>query len=350
MSTRNPAPPPRQEDKEKLRRQNQLKKQQKKRKRQRRRRMLLVSLPVAVLLALAIAIVGMLSKMVKIESYQVVGSEQYSAEEVWQASGLALGMNMLLAPLEEAQQAILRTLPFVQEVTLKRVFPYKIQFQVKETQLTLAVNAGAVPLLLDENGKVLEEGNAQMQQTQPSLVLNLPELDKPAVPGERVSLRPDAYGTDTLALLRDILAAAEQSGMREHITGIDLRSSSDVRLYYQNEICLLLGARTDFQQRLAWAKRVLLDMENSNALQQGTLDLTLDSQTPFRPNTASDKIEIPTTADSAKTTQPGSTTHATQPQTKKTTESSTTRPSSETQTARTTSQADYEAEPTNRER
>jgi len=247
-------------------------------RRKRKFRIALVSAVAALSVALLLFLLFSVNEWLRVQNYEAQGGERYQAQEIWEASGLRTGESILLVPLEEAQKRLPEALPYLREVTIKRGLPDKLIFHVTEITDFHAVQSGTNWILLDAQGKVLE---LLEQQPEEGMQIYLP-ASAVCDPGKKLTFE---QGDDDALhqLLADVLAALEKNGLQERITQVDLRSPSGVRLLYRDTVTLKLGLPKDLDERLQRGKNILEDMEKSNTLQAGALDLSVEGKTPFRP-------------------------------------------------------------------
>jgi len=247
-------------------------------RRRRKFRIALVTAVAALFVALLLFLLFAVNEKLRVQQYEVQGSDRYGAQEIWETSGLRMGESILLVPLEEAQQRLPEALPYIGEVAIKRALPDKLIFHVTEITDFYAAQSGADWLLLDAHGKVLELPGEPLQE---GLQIYLP-AHAVCEPGKKLTFEKED-SAEVHKLLAELLDALEKNDMQESITELDLRSLSGVRLRYRDTVTLKLGVPKNLDERLQWGKSILEEMEKENTLQSGVLDLSVEGKTPFRP-------------------------------------------------------------------
>lgn len=271
----------------------------KKHKKQRRRRKNLRLVLLCLLLALAGAVYAFFG--LKITHYTVHGESPYDAETIWTSTGLRMQDSLLRASLDEAEEALMQSLPYITNATITRtMYPQGVRITVVQEENVLTACAGEQWFFMSPGGKVLEllEGDPKK-----GFVVKLPDAAK-ASPGHLLVFSDDTTENsaryETMQLLMDAATTGELAGS---ITQIDLRNPSNVSMRYRNRITLKIGTPTELDSRLAWAKHVLTQVEQDYPNQTGTLDLTDAENTPFRPEKEETTTTQPTTTPPVTTTQ-----------------------------------------------
>lgn len=287
-------------------RQEQEEKRRNRLKWRKRGRLALVCLPVLLILLITSGAVYAVQRYVKVGTYSASGSERYSAAEIFAQSGFSLGEGLLTASIRDAQEKIPVALPYIASVQIKRKLPNSIRFQVTEITTVYSANSGDKWLLLSDTGKVLEETDAAKEG---SLQVLLPAWEK-AQNGQALQFHADAEENKAIAdAYGRLLSAIEDSALAIGVTVLDMRDLTAVTLSYQDTVLLKLGGATDLANRLAWANDILIDKQKDAPLQRGTLDLTVEGNTPFRPEVMTQTKEETTQANTAQesVTQEGTT-------------------------------------------
>lgn len=259
-------------------------------KRKRRGRILLVASPVILLVCAIVFAVLSFTVFFKLTGITLTGSETYTQQQVWDASGLRLQDNLLRIPEQTIQENIQTRLPYIQSVSIKRKFPDKLAVTVTEYTEIFALREGEEWLLVGRDCKVLAVAEEKPAETVEFL---LPAYAR-ATPGYRLEFRKeadekdDAYNATVYKVLEQLLKAAQGSAIAQSVTAVDVREVASVKLVYQDRITLKLGAPDDLDARLAWAASVLEVEDREYPNQRGTIDLTIKSEAYVRPESALD--------------------------------------------------------------
>lgn len=257
---------------------------EKKKKRKKRRLLLVVCTIVLLVSALLAGLVYGFVTVFRITAFTVEGTTVYTAEQVFERSGLKLGKNLFISSTAEAEEQVETLLPYIGKAEIKRKMPGTLRFILTETQAAAFMQDGTEIILTDKNGKILDKKPAAGDENIPLLTCPAPikqdlgyilEFDTPAGALE-----------NPLDTYKNLLAAIENSGMKD-ITLIDMANPADVWLVYQDRIKMHLGTPAQLESRLVFAVTVI-DNENAiSPVQRGEIDLTILKSAYFRPVTES---------------------------------------------------------------
>jgi len=254
-----------------------------KKRRIRRKRFVIFSFSFVVI-ALVTGVVYGFFTVFKITNYIVTGSKTYSAVQVYKSSGLKLGKNLFLVKIGSAEVQLESKLPYIGNVQIRRELPGTLKYVITETNAAAVLEYENGFLLLNSDGKILEQKAGKSTETLP--LLKCPEPGNIEV-GRTIEFTGADTGqtsSDILAIYKDLLAAIKASKINE-ITVIDMSEPTDVRLFYQNRLTLHIGTPTNLESKLALAADVI-NKENINyPNEKGEIDLTILKRADFLPTT-----------------------------------------------------------------
>lgn len=92
----------------------------------------------------------------RVQIIQAEGFHRYTQEEIIQASGVAVGDDLLFLDQYQIQRRIRSQLPYVDSVRLQRVFPDRVVITVVECVPAAALSEGDHWWLVNSSGKLLE--------------------------------------------------------------------------------------------------------------------------------------------------------------------------------------------------
>lgn len=217
----------------------------------------------------------------RVDSITVSGSTVYSDEEIIAAAGVEQGDNLFLVNKLMVGRRIVSQLPYISKVNTRRVLPDGLAITV-----TQCVSAGVLEdengswWVLDTEGKLLEQGGAELKQRGPVITGLTPLL--PAA-GEKLAVSVEQ--SVKLEALREILTALERRELLEKVQSIDLTGEAEIHMGYEERLDVRMPLYGDDFDHLI---RVVGEAAASAALsagQRGTLDLIVDdgSQAHFIP-------------------------------------------------------------------
>jgi len=212
----------------------------------------------------------------KVDTFVVVGNNQYTDEEIIEASGVAVGDNLILVNKGQTANLIRGQLNYITEVKLLRVLPGTLEISVNESGAAAYVtDSVGSSWYIDKNGKVLSKAD------QPNGIAVVGLTPEGATAGYELTV---AEGDETrLAQLTTLLDALERIGIAANVSVIDLSTDYNPKLTYDERFIVELGAIDDIDYKLEYLIAVRELLTDSQA---GTIDLTLDSDSMahFRPN------------------------------------------------------------------
>lgn len=230
---------------------------------------------ITVLLA---ALVVSFSTMVffKVDTFVVIGNNQYTDEEIIEASGVAVGDNLILINKGQTANLIRGQLNYITDVKLLRVLPGTLEISVNESGAAAYITdaVGSV-WYIDKTGKVLSKAE------QPNGIAVVGFTPEGATAGYSLTT---VEGDETkLTQLTALLEALENNGIAANVSVIDLSTDYNPKLTYDERFIVELGTIDDIDYKLEYLIAVRELLTDS---QSGTIDLTLDSDNMahFRPN------------------------------------------------------------------
>jgi cell division protein FtsQ len=124
--------------------------------RQRLKRLLAL---VAVAVVALGAVIVLRSPVLDIDEVVVTGTERLDPDAIRDTAGIELGRPILLADLGEATRAV-ESLPWVAEVEVTRHLPGTVRVAVREREAVAVVAGGGRAVLVDGDGRVLDDASA----------------------------------------------------------------------------------------------------------------------------------------------------------------------------------------------
>ncbi len=255
--------------------------EKKKKKKKNRLLFVLVSAVLVVLTVIGGLVYGFFA-VFKVSAYTVEGTTVYSAEQVFDNSGLSIGKNLFFSDIELAAQRIQTNLPYIGKAETSRKMPGTICFTLTETQVASAITQGNGFVLLDKDGKVLENAAPAVPEGIPLLQCPPP---KKVDTGYIIEIdTQDGALAPPLDIYKSLLAAISSSGLKD-ITLINIVATTDVWLTYQGRIRLHLGTPKLLEKRLVFAAELLVTEDAKYPGQKGVLDLTILKTAVMKPET-----------------------------------------------------------------
>lgn len=213
----------------------------------------------------------LLSPVFNIKSIEVTNNTHVSTQEITSASQIQINENIFKYSNKEIRQNIL-TNPYIESVKIKRnIFTKKIRLEVKERVATLMLEYGNSYVYIDNQGNILEISQTKINS--PILKGYVTPLDE-IKPGKRLS----NDDLERLEVVLNIIKNANDKGIANLITVIDIKDKKDYVMYLESEDkTVYLGKCSDLSTQMLYVKEMLdrekniegefyvnMDLNNSN--------------------------------------------------------------------------------------
>lgn len=198
----------------------------------------------------------------------VSGNVHYSAERIWEASGIEDGDNLLILSRERIAARVMTALPYVQNVTIKKILPNQVILVVSEFDVSYTIlDETGQYWLITAGGKLLEPIDAKQAQEH-LCITGFTITDPEAGQIARVS---DGISETVLTAATDLLQQLEQTELSEKILSIDVPNSYQISMNYQDQYKVLIGDTTDLDYKIRLLVQVLDGLDSYTT---GEIDLT----------------------------------------------------------------------------
>lgn len=244
-------------------------------KRRRNRRIAAIAF-VAVLIVVG-AVISM-NVLFKIEKFEIEGETTYTQQELETAFGHEAGESLFSFNAKQSEAAIEKSLPYIENVTIRRRLPNTIVFRVEPAaeRYYAALSNGQV-VVMSTSRKVLRITDAIPEGL--SFIHGVEEAT--AVPGTLLALADE----EKAATLNELLAVLDNAGV-EGVNWVDVASPGSLSFRWQGRFTIVLGTKINMQQKLEYAMLLLTDTEQSEFTEtdSGTLDVsTYPPEAHYRP-------------------------------------------------------------------
>lgn len=206
----------------------------------------------------------------RVNRVEVSGNSRYSAQEIVEASGVDIGDNLFLINSPKTVLSITRRLPYVKTVAPIRRLPDVLELRITESTALAAIQLEGSWWLMDESGKLLEQGGEKLRGSLPQVIgltTPVPTLGSRLAGGEGETVKVES--------LRELLNALVERDMTGHVTEfIDLSSSNAIYFGYDQELTVVVPLTGDFDKRILSLQRTLETLGQQGERVTGTLDLT----------------------------------------------------------------------------
>jgi len=222
--------------------------------------------------AVVTGVVLSLTVFFNIENIEVKGMlEIYTKQEVSNASGLKKGDNILRFSAYNTKNRIIKELPYISDVVIKRVLPSTVIISVTEADnaLTLVCSGGYV--VLGHDMRVIDTVPTYNGK---SLMIYGIE------PSSRTSGKPlEAEDQNAVDNLRTMIDYLSRLGLLSEATSINTADRLDLTLLMDNRILVKFGTAGDIDRKFL----MLAEMMNNQLsdTDMGILDLSVSGKATF---------------------------------------------------------------------
>ncbi len=205
-----------------------------------RRRRIRAAFIFFLIIALITLVIMCFTVFFPIKRINVSGSELYSKGQIIKASKLTTDDNLFVVSEEEIEDNIRKTLPYIDEVKLKRVFPDAVVLTVSDASEYAYFNDGDKYYILSSSGYVLKE-----QSEQPENVFELVTSGIEGKVGEKASYKNSAE-QELVERLIKLLSEKEIN-----IDKIDVTNILQIALEVEGRFNAVLGNTDYLQEKIA---------------------------------------------------------------------------------------------------
>lgn len=214
---------------------------------------------------LVVGVILSLTVFFKSERIEVEGAEHYSAQDIVDASGIALGENLFLCDKCTGEHNIADKLPYIESAKISVKIPSTMLISVTESAPEFICKKGNECILIDSQGKVLEKVTGSVDKYSAPVVSGCGVKD--AKPGQKVVFTQSGV-FEILKSISQALGENEFSGVKE----IDLSNTAEISLNYANRIKIIIGLPEDISYKVKMAKVIIT--EKLSDTDRGRLDVS----------------------------------------------------------------------------
>lgn len=228
-----------------------------------------ISYLVIITVVLVVGVVLSLTVLFKTQAYRVEGNTKYNEADIIAACGITEGENIFLAPKQPAEERILKSFPYIEEVDVGFKIPDTIRIDITEAVEGYLVKlSDAEYLLISTKGRILSRVADQSAYDLPIFIG--PKLTS-GEPGEQV-----AYEDETIMAIIDNITQTFADNGYQGITEIDATDTANITFTYDGRIRVKLGIPEDISYKIRTAMTIItenIDINPSSKL-EGVLDVS----------------------------------------------------------------------------
>ena len=212
----------------------------------------------------------------RVNELEVSGNVRYTAEEIVEASGIVTGDNLIILSRSRVSAAICTKLPYVENVSVKKVLPDRLVLRVSERVAAASVESSEGRWLISAQGKLLEEDTGAVRAM---IISGLTAI----VPYPGGMIQVSGEEEATLGYVTQLLVQLESHGWLEQCTALDCTAATSMMLNYGiYQVKLPRGG--DYGYYLSLTESALASGQIPEGV-GGLLDLTVvEGKVYFRPS------------------------------------------------------------------
>lgn len=248
--------------------------------RRQRRRARIFGLLLA-LLTLAVSALLVVNMFFNIKAIQVQGAGRYSAEVVRTASGLQMDQNIFRFSAADTEQLIVERLPYVQAVKVERKLPGTVLLTITEGGPMGAILDGDYYILIDQNGKVLED-RVELAPEEVPVLLGITAAEV------NVGKRAVFEDENKFEIAQEIWSLLEEYGLKG-ITRVELEDELALQLVYEGSTFIKLGSRTELDYKIQFVSYLISEDKLDST--RNVLDASVPGKVTQRPGEGEESFE-----------------------------------------------------------
>ena len=192
----------------------------------------------------------------RISSVSVTGSLKYSEEQLAAATGLGRNSNLLLTRSSSVESALRAAYPSLEEVTVKKVFPDRLEITVSDSEELYYIELGSDVFTVTDDLRVTSQISSA-----PEGATELRSCDVvSAVVGEYIVFDRDTHYN----YLKNLLDCIRAHNISEHIVRIDMSEKFDVKLKYDDRFIIEIGDASNASTKLTLAEAYIATLKDSD--------------------------------------------------------------------------------------
>ncbi len=242
----------------------------KRNRRRKRGRMLYASL--VVILAVGIITTLSMTVLFNIREIQVTGDAQnYTAEQIVEATGVSVGDNLVRLDVEAAEQLGFDQLIHIESIDIHRQFPSTLVIEVKRCVPTYNVTYEFGTLVLSESGRILE--NAMEPREGLIDITGYTPLE--TAPGKHITAESER-DDKIFDAFRELFETRELS---VPIVAVDMTNKNNIIVNFDHRIEFDMGNWNEIDYKITFAEEVIAKQSPDK---EGYLTMIGNNQCSFR--------------------------------------------------------------------
>ena len=213
----------------------------------------------------------------RVDTIEISGNQQYSAEMIREASGIELGDSLLGFGRTKACGKIAQFLPYVMTVRIGIKLPGTVTIYISEVKVTYAIQDRLGEWwLLASDGRIMEKVGPQEAEKHTNIIgltLENPQISeqaKPYEPEPKDDKPVTLTAQDRLNAVLRIATRLERNSILGDVDSIDVSDMGNIVLEYGSQYTVLLGDYEYLDYKIDTMKGAI---ETNDSHQKGKLEI-----------------------------------------------------------------------------
>ncbi|MBQ8203456.1 MAG: FtsQ-type POTRA domain-containing protein [Clostridia bacterium] len=231
------------------------------RRKKRRKRRLIAGFVVFLITALSVAAVLSVTVLFPVKTVKATGSKLYTEEQIVKSSGISEENNLFTLSAQAVTENLVRNLPYIDSVELKREIPDKITIVVKDASEYACFFADDVYYVISKGGRVINAYTEQPENT--FLIVGCTAKCK-------VGQMIEFDGEDNKELVFSIAENLDNKNV--FINKINVSDEYNITLTVEGRFNVILGSKINADKKIAQLSSMIESMEKDAT---GRIDLSI---------------------------------------------------------------------------
>ena len=213
------------------------------------------------ILCIILGVILSLTVFFPIKKIVITGSKLYSVEEIFKASGIENGENLIMASEDKVEQKIKEKLPFVDKIEFDRDFPSTLNIKIYETKEYMVYHYKDAYYSVSESGWVMKKYSEK-----PEDICSVAGIDVTC----KVGSKADIVKNDKSELLSVLQKNLSKTDMK--INAINIENKVSIILEIEDGITVKFGTSNFLEEKIKHINKVVEDLEEG---QKGEINISM---------------------------------------------------------------------------
>lgn len=214
-----------------------------------------------------------------VKKFELVGITQYEKSEIIELSGIKDGDRLYSVDTKKAEEKLLGSCFYLEEVHIERKFPDKIVISVTERVPEWYIEVSGSYYSMDGSFMVMEETISEERFKN----MGMAKLVLPNVRSVMLGELP-SFGADELEISKalELVYEIQRSSLKSRITLVDMESRFDVNITVDDKYHVYLGDISNISDKLVAVEKIL-DTDKAKECDAAEIDASIPEAISLRP-------------------------------------------------------------------